>query len=118
MTVSFLRHASFFSPFLNPPQLVILGCGATGSNIAMLAARMGFVEFQLWDADVVESHNLPNQVFDNCQIGTSKVLALEQKLKAFNPEIKVTVFNRFWYQDDALEYRPVLPGWLRPNGNS
>lgn len=67
----------------------IIGVGATGSNIALLAAKMGFTHFKIWDPDIVESHNLPNQTYDSEHVGQPKVAALTEVLKRFNPGIKV-----------------------------
>ena len=62
-SVSFLRHAAYFSPEDAREPLNIIGVGATGSNIGLYAARMGFHNFRIWDADIVEDHNLPNQIY-------------------------------------------------------
>ena len=89
-TVSFLRHASFFGPEdSGNSTLNIIGVGATGSWVGMLAARMGWHNFQVWDLDIVESHNLPNQIYNLKDIGSKKVDAFEKHIKRFNPSAKV-----------------------------
>ena len=50
---------------------------------------MGFTHFRLWDPDIVEEHNLPNQAYDLHHVGMPKVEALAEVLLRFNPEIKV-----------------------------
>jgi hypothetical protein len=87
--VSFQRHNGFVSPECLPDTLNIIGVGATGSNVALIAAKMGFTKFRIWDDDIVEAHNLPNQAYDVCHIGLPKVEALKQVLQRFNPEIVV-----------------------------
>ena len=62
--VSFLRHAGWVGPEDLTTPLVIIGCGAVGSHVALCAAKMGFSNFILFDADVVEAHNLPNQTYE------------------------------------------------------
>ena len=44
MSVSFMRHSGFVGPDdCNHLTLNIIGVGATGSMIAMIAARMGWL---------------------------------------------------------------------------
>ena len=59
-SVSFLRHAGWVGPEDLTDTINIIGCGATGSHIALAAAKAGFHSFQLWDADIVENHNADN----------------------------------------------------------
>ena len=87
--VSFNRHSGFVGPADLYETLNIIGVGATGSFVAMAAARMGFTRFRLWDPDVVEDHNLPNQAYSLEHIGMPKVEALASELKRFNPDIQV-----------------------------
>lgn len=95
--VSFLRHGAFFGPEdANDRTFCLIGTGATGSWAALLAAKMGWHNFQLWDSDSVESHNLPNQAFDACHVGQKKVDALENVLQSFNPAVQITKFDCFF----------------------
>lgn len=107
--VSFLRHAAWVSPESLKSKINIIGCGATGSSIAMLCARMGFTNFQLWDADTVEDHNLPNQAYYLKHINMPKVEALKELLLAFNPEIKVETHNEFFTTE---KHKNLLDGIL------
>jgi hypothetical protein len=99
--VSFLRHAAFFSPEFAKQPLNIIGCGAMGSHIAVFAAKMGYHHFRLWDMDVVEEHNLPNQAFDLEHVGTLKVNALKAVLERFNPDVTVEVHTTPFDSADA-----------------
>lgn len=107
-SVSFLRHAGWFGPEYAEEPLNIIGVGATGSFIALTAARMGFHKFRIWDADVVEDHNLPNQVYDIEHVGQRKVDALEHVLKRFNPMVKVEKHDYFF----TKEHKALLEGPL------
>lgn len=101
MSVSFLRHAGWFSPeHTKDTTLNIIGVGATGSNIGLCCAKMGFHSFRIWDADIVESHNLPNQIYETIDINTKKVDAFERMLKNFNPMIKVEKHDYFFNTED------------------
>ena len=109
--VNFLRHGAFFGPEdANQNTFCIIGCGATGSWAAIMAAKMGWHNFQLWDADLVESHNLPNQAFDLEHVGIPKVDALESVLKRFNPAVQIEKHNYFFdatsqdHTDSLIDY--------------
>jgi hypothetical protein len=108
MTVSFLRHSAFFGPEdANRFVLNIIGVGATGSWIAMMAARMGWHKFRVWDLDIVESHNLPNQIYTHDDIGKKKVLALKDQLLRFNPEVEIETHDYFF---ETEKHKELLDG--------
>lgn len=98
--VSFLRHSGWVSPQDLTETLNIIGCGAVGSNLALLAAKMGVHRFRLWDVDEVEPHNLPNQAFEPEHVGQKKVEALAAVLRRFNPEIEVEIHTSFFTIDN------------------
>jgi len=53
-SVSFLRAAGWIGPEELQDTITIIVCGAVGSNTALLAAKMGFHNFNIWDADIVD----------------------------------------------------------------
>ena len=59
----------------------------------MMLARMGCPVLNIYDFDDVEPHNIPNQYYDNGDLGKLKVDALEEKLKLINPNIVVNKYN-------------------------
>lgn len=77
----------------------IIGCGATGSWVATIACKMGFKNIHLYDDDIVEIHNLPNQNFLVSDIGDPKARALATTITEYTGEIafphieKVTALN-------------------------
>lgn len=83
------KHAEFFNPLDVKEEIHIIGCGAIGSTVAEMLARLGFPELYLYDFDKVSSHNITNQMFRNDDIGTLKVDALETIVKEINPDIIV-----------------------------
>lgn len=102
--ISFLRHGAFFGPEdSNDYTLNIIGVGATGSWVGLLAAKMGWHNFQVWDADVVESHNCPNQIYDSAHVGMKKVDAFELVLKRFNPNVNVIKHDCFFTSEQHSE---------------
>lgn len=68
-------------------RIVVVGCGATGSAIAVLLARLGIIATFV-DADVVEAKNINNQAFTSKHIGAPKVEALYDILSDINPLYK------------------------------
>ncbi|MEW5937038.1 MAG: HesA/MoeB/ThiF family protein [Candidatus Thermoplasmatota archaeon] len=68
----------------------IVGCGGLGAPAALYLAAAGVGELVLIDDDLVEESNLNRHVL--CQpsdVGTSKVLTVAERLKAFNPDLDV-----------------------------
>ena len=95
-TVSFLRHDGWVGPGDFTEPLNIIGCGAVGSHIAVLAAKMGFHRFVLFDSDRVEPHNLANQAYDVEHINELKTEALSKVLRRFNPAITTTTYEKLF----------------------
>lgn len=95
--VNFLRHAAFFGPEDSEGEILnIIGVGATGSWVGLIAAKMGWHNFRVWDLDLVESHNLPNQIYDLEHVGMKKVDAFEAVLKRFNPQVQIEKHDCFF----------------------
>jgi len=61
-------------------RIVVMGCGALGSGIAITLCRMGFRFIDLVDNGRVEDQNLGTQQYDMRDVGAMKVHALWQKL--------------------------------------
>ena len=85
------RHISVFNPTAVKNDIHIIGVGATGSFVAMMLARMGVPVINIYDFDDVEIHNIPNQYYDNGDLGKLKAEALADKLRLINPNITVNV---------------------------
>jgi adenylyltransferase/sulfurtransferase len=73
-------------------EVVLVGCGATGSTLASLLARAGVGRLRIIDRDYVEPSNLQRQVlFDEADAAESlpKAVAAARKIAAFNSDIAV-----------------------------
>ncbi len=80
------KSREFFDPeTLKGKRCHIIGCGALGSCTAELLARAGITNITLWDDDIVEAHNLANQLYTEDQIGMLKTEALTKILEDINP---------------------------------
>ena len=75
---------------LTAARVAIVGCGATGSNLASLLARAGVGTLRIIDRDYVEPSNLQRQsLFDesDAQQSLPKAIAAARKIAAFNSDI-------------------------------
>lgn len=82
------------APFINPAKFTgltaaVIGCGATGSHVAVQLAQSGFGNaaknqgtLRVFDFDVVEPHNLPNQAFHIEHIDMNKAAATRGLIKS------------------------------------
>lgn len=71
-----IRHLEIFNPDRFSKRVDIIGCGATGSRIALTLAKLGVLNIHAWDFDVVAEHNIANQEFNQEDIGKFKTEAL------------------------------------------
>lgn len=77
---------------LSAAQVVIIGCGATGTVLANHLARAGVGQLTIIDRDFIELNNLQRQLlFDETDLVANlpKAIAAERKLRAINSEITV-----------------------------
>lgn len=82
------KHAEFFNPeTMN--EVHIIGCGAIGSTVAEMLARIGVPSICLWDMDTVDEYNITNQMYRFKDINKPKVLALADILLEINPDLEV-----------------------------
>lgn len=85
------KSQEYFDPeALGTTKCHIIGCGAIGSTVTELLARLGVSNIVLWDDDIVEPHNLTNQLFFDFQKGRHKVSAVSEIALMINPEIETT----------------------------
>lgn len=78
-----LRHDSVFNSQDFSTPVHVIGCGATGSKIAIEIAKLGIKgEFiHLWDFDKVEPHNIANQAFELEDINKYKAEAVKDHIR-------------------------------------
>jgi len=77
---------------LGSARVVVIGCGATGTNIANHLARAGVGHLTVADRDFVELSNLQRQLlFDEQDLAENlpKAVAAERKLRRINSDIDV-----------------------------
>ncbi len=86
------RHPIAF-PIWQSSVVGIAGAGGLGSNIAISLARAGVGTLIIADFDTVSIENLNRQQYSLAQVGKSKVEALADNIKAFNPFIKLEIHH-------------------------
>lgn len=72
-TINIMRHESIFNPADHPYPVHVIGAGATGSRVFAALVELGMSNINVYDPDVVEDHNLANQIYMADDIGMPKV---------------------------------------------
>lgn len=100
------KSYEFFNPNSCQEALHIIGCGSVGSTVAELLARFGLENIRLWDFDVVESHNLVNQMFTTKDLYQPKTKAVKSHLVEINPALEETIemFEEGWKGQNLSGY--------------
>jgi len=72
-----------FNADLFDTPIHVIGAGATGSWLVLQLAKLGIKGelINVWDFDIVEGHNVPNQAFGKLDVGELKVLALKEQIE-------------------------------------
>lgn len=95
MTIDTVRLGNVFDPTVVSGHVVVIGCGALGSAVALQLAKLG-LRLTLVDGDVVESHNLTNQLlYRTSDIGQPKAGALARELRDIAGSHVLSVNDRF-----------------------
>jgi hypothetical protein len=82
-TPDYWRQLDLVTPQdLNLP-ITIAGAGGIGSPTALALAKMGCSRLTVYDPDIVEAHNLPNQLYRLEDAARPKVEALREVIRAF-----------------------------------
>lgn len=61
--------------------VLIAGVGAIGSQTAVTLARIGIGKIIAVDSDILEEHNIFNQIYSKLQIGKNKIQALKERIE-------------------------------------
>jgi len=62
---------------------ILIGAGGIGSVVGLVLVKMGVRNLTVYDPDVVEDHNLPNQTYRISDLGKPKVEALAAICREF-----------------------------------
>lgn len=70
------RHMELFDPYTFDKKVTVIGAGSTGSWLVLMLAKLGIQNITVYDFDIVEEHNIPNQLYGLEDIGRPKVEGL------------------------------------------
>lgn len=90
------KSFEFFDPDKCKDWIHVIGSGSVGSTVLELLARFGLTKFCVYDFDIVEPHNIVNQIFTQRHIGMPKVEAIRDILLDINPEINIKMYREGW----------------------
>lgn len=99
--IDFKRQLAIFDPSTfsrSNNRVDVIGVGATGSYVVLQLAKLGITDIHVWDADCVEAHNLPNQLYGIDDIGKAKVEALKEIIQSLTG-ITITCHKEFVTKD-------------------
>jgi len=124
-TLNFSQQDDVFDPNSAQPVTVI-GAGSVGSQLVAMLAKIGCREITVWDADDVESHNIPMSAYQLSDLGKPKVAALQALVEA-QSGVRITAIPRMYAGEnlvgtvvacvDSMESRMLLWDRLRDNPN-
>ena len=91
-----IKSYDFFKPEMCKGRVHIIGCGSVGSTVAENLARFGIEDMVLYDFDIVEEHNLVNQMFTKEDVGRLKTEAPADYVHRINPDCNIKLVNEGW----------------------
>ncbi len=93
-----------FNPLVSTLRMAVVGCGGTGSAVAMLLARLGVGHLLLIDNDIIEKTNL-NRVHGSrradTERATPKIDIIEREIMLADLGVHV-IKHRGWVNDPAM----------------
>lgn len=85
-------------------SVIIVGAGGLGSPLALYLAAAGVGTIGIIDFDTVDVSNLQRQIiYNDSDVGKSKVEIAKERIEKLNPEIKVNVYNEKLISVNALD---------------
>ncbi len=100
---------------LKQANVLLVGAGGLGSPAALYLAAAGVGHIGLVDSDIVEQSNLQRQViYSSKDVGRPKIQAAVERLKAVNPNIRITPHETRLTSENALDilkdYNVIVDG--------
>lgn len=86
---NFWRQLDVFDPGAFKKEVHVVGVGAIGSHVVETLIKSGISDIHVYDMDVVDDHNIPNQAFRRKHIGMPKVQAMAELAIELGAEITV-----------------------------
>ena len=87
---------------LRQANVLVVGLGGVGAYAAEMIARSGVGRMTIADADTVSPTNINRQLIAlHSTIGKQKAELMAERLRDINPEIELTIVNRFIKDDET-----------------
>ena len=87
---------------LRGANVLVVGLGGVGAYAAEMIARAGVGRMTIADADTVSATNINRQLIAlHSTIGKQKAELMAERLRDINPDIELTVVNRFIKDDET-----------------
>lgn len=87
---------------LNRAHILVVGVGGVGAYATEMIVRAGVGSITIADADKVSESNINRQLVAlHSTIGREKCDILAERLKDINPELNITIVNRFIKDDET-----------------
>ena len=94
---------------LKEKRVLVIGCGALGSVIAMYLAGAGIGHLIIADFDTVDISNLHRQVFfTEIETGLSKAEIIKERIRKLNSEVEVTVLKNLVTRKTLEEFEDKI----------
>ncbi len=95
---------------LQNANVLVVGLGGVGAYAAEMIARAGVGHMTIADADCVSESNINRQLVAlHSTIGRPKCEILAERLRDINPDIELTIVNRFIKDDETDELLDSAP---------
>lgn len=78
-------------------SILVVGAGAIGGFTTMALAKMGATKITVFDADKIEPHNIPNQIYPYSSLNRSKVGSLYKLAQDFSGGTKIKSLEAKWH---------------------
>lgn len=72
--MNFSRQAELYDAENRADNVSVIGAGATGSWVAFMLSKLGVSKINIFDMDIIEAHNIPNQAYSMANTGAFKAL--------------------------------------------
>jgi len=87
--MDYIRQLGLINPKnIKNKSVSVIGVGATGSHVALYLSQLGWGNtaqeqgvLKAFDDDIIEEHNLCNQIYEPAHVGKPKVVALNEIIK-------------------------------------
>ena len=94
----YLRQVDILDPKKCTEEINIIGAGATGSFLALALAKMGMQNIKIFDDDIIEEHNFPNQLFPLKSLGKNKATETKRIVYEYTETSIIAVPHKYKQQ--------------------